>query len=99
MMEKVQIYLKTAIFTRNSIDESRRITPIRSQTSNETDEVPVDPIPAKTMILDATIQDSHSSGFLVVAHKYYSIRHEELSGEQTKLFLPTSKIDHIRILD
>ena len=99
MMEKVQIYLKTAIFTRKTLDESRRITPVRSQNSNKTETVAGDPIPAKTMILDATIEDSRSSGFVVVAHKYYSIRHDELSGEQTKLFLPTSKIDHIRILD
>ena len=51
------------------------------------------------MILDATIQQTLSGGFVVVAHKYYSIRHDELAGQESKLFLPTAKIDHIRVLD
>ena len=98
-MEKVQIYLKSAILTRKAKEDTRRITPIRSVETTAQEEKITDPVPSKSMILDATIEQSLQNGFVVVVHKYYSVKHEDLDGEQTKLFLPTAKIDHLRLLD
>ena len=98
-MEKVQIYLKTAIFTRKAQEGTRRITPIRTIESTVTLDKVTDPIPPKAVILDGSVEQTLPNGFVVIAQKYYSVKHEELEGEETKLFLPTSKIDHIRIQD
>ena len=77
-MNKVKIYLKTALF---ALPEAG------------------DNLPAGCMIMEGEVEDKLSGGLIIKATSYYNIRHKELSGSECRLFVPMSKIDHIRLLD
>ena len=84
-MQNVKIYLKTMLF---SIKTNRH----DSQSHK-------DPIPPTTMILEGEIIEKGNGGFVIDVTAYYSEQHKQLEAPAMKLFIPTSKIDHIRIID
>ena len=59
----------------------------------------VDPIPSTAMILEGEVTDKGHGGFTISIEKFYSEQHKELKGTGCTLFIPNSKIDHIRLLD
>ena len=57
-----------------------------------------DNIPNATLIIEGELLEQHSGGWLIRAEKYFSIKNDSLTGEACDLFIPMSKIDHVRVL-
>ena len=57
-----------------------------------------DSIPSSTLIVEGELIEQQSGGWLIRAEQYYSIKGEPLTGESCDLFIPMSKIDHVRVL-
>ena len=84
-MKKVKLYLKTILFV---------VKNNRLNTNSY-----VDPIPPTAMILEGEVVDKGHGGFTITVNTFYSEQHKELKGSPCTLFVPNSKIDHIRLLD
>ena len=84
-MKKVALYLKTPLLTLRGADE---------------------PIPAKASIIEGTLQEESRGGVYIETSAYYSIEKKspreqervEQKGTSVQIFVPMSKIDHMRIL-
>lgn len=56
-------------------------------------------VPGGTTILDAHVREHVGGGFTVEAHGFYDIRGRTLEGPPRVLWLPTSKIDHVLLVE
>jgi len=82
-METAMIYLKTPLFALKGND---------------------DPIPTGALVLEGHIQEHGKGGVLAHVYSYFAVEGKNPSrqtlkkreGDEAVLFIPTSKIDHIR---
>lgn len=75
-MERVQIFLKTELFSLGDDDA----------------------IPPRTLIVEGQVREQGSGGLLIDVQAYMRASGKVLEGKPQRLFLPMSKIDHIRLL-
>ena len=56
-------------------------------------------IPRKAMILDGEVQEQGNGGITIKIQTWRDEDGKELAGETHQLFIPSSKLDHIWLLD
>jgi hypothetical protein len=83
-MKKVTIYLKTPLFALKGGEDS---------------------VPTGAIVVDGEISEEGKGGVYIDVTSYFSVERKSsskqvlknLEGKKTSLFIPTGKIDHIRI--
>ncbi len=84
-MTKVALYLKTPLFALKGEE---------------------DPIPTKAVILEGNLFDETRGGVYIETTAYYSVESKSpslqirkaLKGGSVKLYIPSAKIDHMRLI-
>ena len=82
-MKRVRIFLRTELFS---------VSAARSASGPPH-------VPPGVMILEGTLRESDPSGLQVEASAFKDIHGKALDGKPVVLILPSSKVDHIQVLE
>jgi hypothetical protein len=83
-MKRVRIFLRTELF---ALPNGRAISGGPPH------------VPQGVIIVDAVIRESDRTGLLIEATAYRDMQGRTIEGKPAVLILPTSKVDHMQVLE